>query len=966
MAVKIAVAYVLLGALWILCSGQILHHFVQEPELESVLETVKGWFYVLVTGLLLAVALDRYFRDIRRSAQLLQASEQRWQFALQGAGQGVWDWNAQTNEVFRSAGWKSMLGFAPQEMGDSLAEWETRIHPEDLPRVRQEIGRHLEGQTPLYSSEHRVRCKDGSYKWALGQGQVISRTADGKPLRVVGIYSEITERKQGEVALRKSRQQLAEANQIMAGVLEHTHMMAAFLDPKFNFIWVNRAYAATCQHEQAFFPGKNHFKLYPHAENQAIFAWVVETGEPFFVAAKPFEFPDQPERGVTYWDWSLIPVKDAAGKVSGLVFTLADVTERMRMEQALRESEERFRTLVETAPEAIFIRHGPRFAYLNAAALRLLGAQSPTELLGEPVVERFHPNCRAQVSERMRALDECGQSAQTADQVFLKLDGSPVPVIVSAVPFTYRNQRAALVFARDDSERTRAKGLLEESLLFRRQAEKIGRIGAWKVNPKTDYCYWTEGVREIVEAPPDYEPGLEEAMKFYDAESLPLLREGLQRALADGTPFVVEAGLTTMKGKHLWTEVRGLGRLGDNDQAFVMGTLQDITERKRLESQLRQSQKIEAIGQLAGGVAHDFNNILAAIMMRLGLLQMRPNLDPEMQHALHDLDAAARRAAGLTRQLLMFSRRSVLAVKPLDLNEVVVNLLRMLRRLIGEHIDLRFDGKSALPLVEADAGMMEQVLMNLAVNARDAMPQGGRISISTTVAILDLTQSEAHPSRRPGHFVCLEVSDTGCGMDKGTLKRIFEPFFTTKEPGKGTGLGLATVHGIVAQHKGWVEVDSQVGAGTTFRVYLPAAVQTHLEIAPPEPAAPVQGGRETIMLVEDDLPVRQAVAESLRTLGYRVHEAGNGQEAMALWQVHGRTVDLLLTDMVMPEGMTGMELTEQLQSLKPRLKAIISSGYSAELAHAGRPTRAGVIYLPKPYVTNVLADVIRESLDQRN
>ena len=311
----------------------------------------------------------------------------------------------------------------------------------------------------------------------------------------------------------------------------------------------------------------------------------------------------------------------------------------------------------------------------------------------------------------------------------------------------------------------------------------------------------------------------------------------------------------------------------------------------------------------------------------------------------------------------MFSRRSVLAVKPLDLNEVVANLLKMLRRLIGEHIDLRFDGKSALPLVEADAGMMEQILMNLVVNARDAMPKGGRITISTTPAEVNAVHAATDPNRRAGRFVCLSVSDTGCGMDATTLKRIFEPFFTTKEAGKGTGLLLATAHGIVAQHKGWVEVDSAVSVGTTFRVYLPAAAQSQAEVAPAPQSEPVQRGRETILLVEDELPVRRVVGRSLRALGYQVHEAGNGQEAMTLWQTHGAQVDLLLADMVMPEGMTGLELAEQLQALKPGLKTIISSGYSAEIVHAGIPTKAGIIYLPKPYATRVLADTIRHCLD---
>jgi CheY-like chemotaxis protein len=245
------------------------------------------------------------------------------------------------------------------------------------------------------------------------------------------------------------------------------------------------------------------------------------------------------------------------------------------------------------------------------------------------------------------------------------------------------------------------------------------------------------------------------------------------------------------------------------------------------------------------------------------------------------------------------------------------------------------------------------------------MPKGGRLTISTALTDISAAYAASNPNRRVGPFVCLAVSDTGCGMDAAMLKRIFEPFFTTKEAGKGTGLGLATVHGIVAQHKGWVEVDSEVGAGTTFRVYLPVTDQVHVEVAPAPQTEPVRRGRETILLVEDELQVRQIVGRSLRVLGYQVHEAGNGQEAMTLWQTHGAQVDLLLTDMVMPEGLTGLELAEQLQALKPGLKAIISSGYNDEMVQSGVPTKAGIVYLPKPFAMRVLANVVRDCLDQK-
>jgi CheY-like chemotaxis protein len=268
-----------------------------------------------------------------------------------------------------------------------------------------------------------------------------------------------------------------------------------------------------------------------------------------------------------------------------------------------------------------------------------------------------------------------------------------------------------------------------------------------------------------------------------------------------------------------------------------------------------------------------------------------------------------------------------------------------------------------LPLVEADAGMIEQVLVNLVVNARDAMPQGGRLTITTAVEEVTEADRAARPEARPGRFVCISTSDTGVGMTPETLQRIFEPFFTTKEAGKGTGLGLATVHGIVAQHKGWVEVESAVGRGSTFKVFLPVAPRAAAP-APLEPGErPLRRGQETILLVEDDAVLRRVVTLALRSLGYRVHAAANGKEAMQLWQDCGAEVHLLLTDMVMPEGMTGLELVERLRELRPGLKAIIMSGYSAEFSRPGVLKNAGVGYLPKPYETTVLAEMLRRALD---
>lgn len=500
---------------------------------------------------------------------------------------------------------------------------------------------------------------------------------------------------------------------------------------------------------------------------------------------------------------------------------------------------------------------------------------------------------------------------------------------------------------------------------FRQLAETMSDW-IWETDATGRYSYASPKVEELLGYAPEDVMG-RTPFDFMPAAEAQRVSAVFYDVLKDRKPFFnLENTNLHRNGRQVLLETSGTPVFGDDGQFLgYRGIDRDVSERRRLEAQLRQAQKQEAIGQLAGGVAHDFNNILFAIMLQLGLLEMNASLDAEASQAVKDLNAQAQRAASLTRQLLMFSRRSVIEAKPLDLNEVVSNLLKMLGRLIGEHIRLVFDVQPGfLPCVNADAGMLEQVIMNLVVNARDAMPKGGRITITTAVELLGLQAAALNPMRQPGRFVCLAVADHGVGMNEDTLKRIFDPFFTTKEPGKGTGLGLATVHGIVAQHKGWVEVESEVGKGSTFRVYLPAITET---VSPPleeTPREPLQRGRETILLVEDETNVRQVVSQTLRALGYRVYEAEHGQQALHLWQQHGPEVDLLFTDMVMPEGLTGLELAEHLQALKPSLKVILTSGYSAEIFRSGGITQAGICYLPKPFESQTLAKTIRACLDE--
>ncbi|HWC58315.1 MAG TPA: ATP-binding protein, partial [Verrucomicrobiae bacterium] len=398
----------------------------------------------------------------------------------------------------------------------------------------------------------------------------------------------------------------------------------------------------------------------------------------------------------------------------------------------------------------------------------------------------------------------------------------------------------------------------------------------------------------------------------------------------------------------------------------MRGIIMDITERRQLGEQLRQSQKMEAIGQLAGGVAHDFNNILTVIHGHASLLLVDKSVSGNAARSAQQIAQAAERAAGLTRQLLTFSRRQVMQPRRLDLNLLVSNMTMMLGRILGEDIALQLNYWHEPAYIKADASMIEQVLLNLVVNARDAMPKGGQLAIKITTSKADPNYRRYHSDSRAEDFICLNVSDTGCGIDPETLRRIFEPFFTTKEVGKGTGLGLATVYGIVNQHQGWIEVDSEVGKGSSFRVFLPIANESTPadkgKVSPPA----ARGGHETILVVEDEELVRELVCSVLEGHGYKILQAETGVKALEVWQTHKKKIDLLLTDLVMPDRLNGRELAEKLRAERPKLKVIFTSGYTADVVGKDFISQRGLHYLQKPYDPQKLAAAVRNCLDGKS
>jgi len=530
---------------------------------------------------------------------------------------------------------------------------------------------------------------------------------------------------------------------------------------------------------------------------------------------------------------------------------------------------------------------------------------------------------------------------------------------------------------RDVTENKRAEEALQRRVELQDQLAKIaatvpGVICSFRLRPDGSVCmpYASPALEEILGLQPaDVAEDFSPAFARLHPDDVGRAHSSIAESARTLLPWWDEFRVRHPRKGELWIEGRSVPRREPDGSILWHGFVQDITGRKqaeetraRLEAQLRQAQKMEAVGQLAGGVAHDFNNLLTVIVGNAGLLADEPALTPNLQEPVRQIATAAQRAADLTRQLLTFSRRQAMQIHSLNLNEVLSNISKMLHRLLGEHITLQCNFTPNLPPIEADAGMLEQVVVNLAVNARDAMPKGGRLVLSTQTEVLGPEVARSNPQARAGRFVVLRVADAGCGMDPTTLARLFEPFFTTKDVGKGTGLGLATVYGIVKQHNGWLEVTSQVGRGTTFKVFLPAAESSApaTEPIPKFNQDPVRG-TETILLVEDDPSVLLLARTCLSRCGYHVLEAPNGVDALRVWREHDGQVDLLLTDMVMPAGMSGRDLAEQLRLARPDLRVLYSSGYSQELQDVGRLSIDAL--LPKPYDPRALLQAVRRRLD---
>ncbi len=717
--------------------------------------------------------------------------------------------------------------------------------------------------------------------------------------------------------------------------------------------------------------------------------------------------------------YARLTIKEEAGRLE------REIAVRTQAEAALLESEARFQSLVENAPDAIFLQSEGRFVFLNLAMARLMGASNAGDLVGKSVFGGISPDHHERVRERIRLQCETEKPVPLMEMEYVRLDGSHVPVETTAMPVQWEDRQAHLVFVRDITERKtseqslrrvldtlsvsakRATAILSEAgcllnivsgddllrhaVEFVRRELGVDRCGIYLLDEATDQLRGTFGTDDRGQTTDEREARMDKNIDLWAA---------LQERIRNNVP-----GWISTHGNYLYYKDRFRGVPGTgwvvatpisveggrltgimfNDCAITHAPLDESqqdqlavfcsllghllerrkaeAEREKVEVQLRQAQKMESVGRLAGGVAHDFNNMLGVILGRTEMALERLDPSHELYDDLTEIRKAAQHSADLTRKLLAFGRKQTIKPEVLDLNETVAGTLKMLQRLIGEEIELAWHPETGLWPVRVDPSQIDQVLANLCVNARDAISGVGKMTIETGNTTFDDDYCAAHRGSSPGDYVLLTVSDNGCGMEKETQSHLFEPFYTTKEMGKGTGLGLATVYGIVKQNHGYINVYSEPGRGTAFKIYLPRHMGKAETVPPEEEPRPVQRGNETILLVEDEPATLKMTLLILQRQGYTVLAASTPGEAVRLAREHASNIDLLMTDVVMPE-MNGRDLARNLLSLYPQLKRLFTSGYTANvIAHHG-VLDEGVHFIQKPFRVQDLADKVRRVLDE--
>ncbi|MGO9018489.1 MAG: PAS domain S-box protein [Syntrophobacteraceae bacterium] len=896
----------------------------------------------------------------KRAEEALRESEELYRTVVRLSPDPIFVADQNGSLVFTSPKALQMFGYPPddQVLGRSILSW---VVPEEHEMASANIRRLLKEGT-LIGVEYTQLKNDGTPFIAEVNAAVVY-SPDGSPTRIIIILRDVTERK-------RARDELFNSRQMLRTVLDNIPQRVFWKDRNSVFVGCNKAFALDCGYEDpGGLVGKTSYEtasaatagLY-HADDRE----VMESDRPKINYEEPQIRPD----GSRAWlITSKIPMHDRDGQVVGVLGTYSNITERKLAEDALRQSEERFSRFFRATPVGTSItRLGDgQYADVNDAWLGLFGYTREEVVDQNPLKLGIWVDREDQVN-MVRILQEQGRVKDFQTRFRWK-SGKIGEVLFSAEVIEVAGQKYILGLTHDITERKRAEEeLLESENKFKSFAENalVGiyllQDGVFKyVNPKfaqmfgytveeclNDMHYknlvYTEDLTRVEEQVRERTSG--------EVEFVHYTFRGLKK---NGQTFHAEvyASTSNYKGSPAST-----------------GTILDITERTRtqeekekLKAQLFQAQKMESVGRLAGGVAHDFNNMLGVIIGRAELALNTDVSADQLQHNLKEILKTGLRSADLTRRLLAFARKQTAAPKILDLNVTISGMLEMLRRLVGEDIDLLWAPELNLWKVKIDPSQVDQILANLVVNARDAISGVGAITMITGNVVIDDSNRAETPEFIPGEYVLLTVSDTGAGMSQEVRENIFEPFFTTKEVGKGTGLGLSTVYGIVKQNDGFIYVASEPAKGTTFKIYLPRLEAETAQVPSEEATGKRPTGTETILLVEDDEAILNLSKIILENLGYTVLAAQAPADAIRLAEEHSADIHLLITDVVMPE-MHGRELAEKLSAIRPNLKCLYISGYTADvIAHRGILDE-GVNFIQKPFLSYDFAARVRQVLGQ--